>query len=1350
MKVIIRKTAALILALAMIVTFMPIYGMGAIAYAEDEEVAAEQNTAGGEDLAAGEEISGNEAGEGDQISPDEEDPVGEDPIVEEPVAGDEAAPEEVVVEEAAGEEEEPFIAKGIKKAPISIDKGDDDGDDDGDDNPFPFPNFELEQTDGVQGRLYDTGNATFKIPDEAFAIDGTQIDEIEPFVGIPQDGPWESLGTDCFYYDKNAHTITVFGSKIAEIYPPVAWVPDDIGISFEAFDGTDHSDGHTLWIAGTRVQMHYSYVSNYLPEDRSVLPHWDGSINGTMWAYVDTEEYPNSDDEDIPLQITDVEVSDEDRDLLEDFHPDSDDDNHWWYYRAGSEMGTVTFHITYTDYDGVEKTHDMHLHIGGDIYEANLYSEGDIDMGLPGSEIIFHAWGNHKYMTEGEDSHEDQTDKGLEFEWTLERGSDLATITPVPGDPTTAVLKFNEPEEGQDPKNGGARVKVIIKDTRDPNNPDQEKASAQRWIELRDDYYYIMPAGLNVYQQIGQTETATFELRHYKYGGGEGYNDEGFKPVDIEAFRWNFDENAFVITQDGGEAVSEGDWVSGSSKFSLTRKGDWRNDIHLQVKYSDEEGNPREYGRNYWFFDMNYDLWFDRGDIDVFSDIPDEDFQEATTFRLDTGNFGSGDEAEENFDFTITAGNLREGTDYFVNRDGNELVVTFNRESLKSWWGRDIRIEAKVESKTLDWSRENDVWLHLREARYDFDPESPREMLPGWDYGTDKLHVYIENTEYPWGQDFDFPITGVYVDPDEAQAHLEDLDISEDGFWFRAGSNGQVDFLISYIDEKDVEHTGDDAYRFTVNIVGDIYEVWQHRDGPSDNGLPGTSIELWADGVHRYITKNGEQRETWEGLDYGWRFAYGEEFATLTVDENDHSHATLTFKELPDGEDWIDEEVRVEVGLMDPESDDPQDWRAMEDRNYWVRSEYDELWPTELGLLNLGQSTDDITFTVRHYSLSENGEAGYREYPVDKMEWRFNQDDISISFEEDELSDGEQKEGDTFSFFRKKSWDTNADYTVWFRDEYGGECEMGGGFHFDTLNYDQWFDSHDVNVYDDWPWTINLQRNEDLDYSGLETRIRVGHYEDEDVFVPAPDNCWSLSDDGMSVTVYGDKMAENDIREMWVYAEAFYDGEDVGESGECNVRLEESCTSRGEEHLWLEAPPEYADCYSPGWQKMMCWNCHEKRIVEVPARGHIATEVKAKAATASKEGNVQYWTCSFCGKVFSDKDCTNEVDEDSRIIPKGITLSKLTAQSKGFTATWKKPAGDYLTHTTGYEIQYALDSKFKKSPKTVSVTKNTTVTKKVTKLKAKTKYYVRIRTYRTIDGKKAYSPWSKAKTITTK
>jgi hypothetical protein len=80
---------------------------------------------------------------------------------------------------------------------------------------------------------------------------------------------------------------------------------------------------------------------------------------------------------------------------------------------------------------------------------------------------------------------------------------------------------------------------------------------------------------------------------------------------------------------------------------------------------------------------------------------------------------------------------------------------------------------------------------------------------------------------------------------------------------------------------------------------------------------------------------------------------------------------------------------------------------------------------------------------------------------------------------------------------------------------------------------------------------------------------------------------------------------------------------------------------------------------------------------------------------------------------------------------------------------WNKQA----TQTTGYEIQYAANSKFS-SAKTVNVKKNGTTSTTIKSLKGKTKYYVRIRTYKTVkvngENTKVYSSWSKAKTVTTK
>ncbi len=95
--------------------------------------------------------------------------------------------------------------------------------------------------------------------------------------------------------------------------------------------------------------------------------------------------------------------------------------------------------------------------------------------------------------------------------------------------------------------------------------------------------------------------------------------------------------------------------------------------------------------------------------------------------------------------------------------------------------------------------------------------------------------------------------------------------------------------------------------------------------------------------------------------------------------------------------------------------------------------------------------------------------------------------------------------------------------------------------------------------------------------------------------------------------------------------------------------------------------------------------------------------------------------------------------------PKSAKLKKATGSKKAITLTWAKVKG-----VKGYQIQVATDKKFKKNKKTVTIKKQKTTKTTVKKLKAKKKYFVRIRTYKTVNGKKVYSSWSKAKTVKTK
>ena len=98
-----------------------------------------------------------------------------------------------------------------------------------------------------------------------------------------------------------------------------------------------------------------------------------------------------------------------------------------------------------------------------------------------------------------------------------------------------------------------------------------------------------------------------------------------------------------------------------------------------------------------------------------------------------------------------------------------------------------------------------------------------------------------------------------------------------------------------------------------------------------------------------------------------------------------------------------------------------------------------------------------------------------------------------------------------------------------------------------------------------------------------------------------------------------------------------------------------------------------------------------------------------------------------------------------KINPPKTSLSSLTASGRGFTARWYKKT----VQVSGYQIQYSRSSRFT-SPKTVKITRNYITSKKVTKLLGKKRYYVRVRTYKMVNGVPFYSGWSGSKYITTK
>lgn len=145
------------------------------------------------------------------------------------------------------------------------------------------------------------------------------------------------------------------------------------------------------------------------------------------------------------------------------------------------------------------------------------------------------------------------------------------------------------------------------------------------------------------------------------------------------------------------------------------------------------------------------------------------------------------------------------------------------------------------------------------------------------------------------------------------------------------------------------------------------------------------------------------------------------------------------------------------------------------------------------------------------------------------------------------------------------------------------------------------------------------------------------------------------------------------------------------------------------------------------------------RSVRVMVKGTKQDEVKdSKPATKPSKPATTPSTTQPTTKPSTTKNTET-------VKPKKTSIKKLSKGKKKFTVTWAKVSG-----VKGYQIQYSSDKKFKKNNKSVTVTKQKTTKATVKKLKSKKKYYVRVRTYKTVNGKKIYSSWSKVKSVKTK
>ncbi len=130
-------------------------------------------------------------------------------------------------------------------------------------------------------------------------------------------------------------------------------------------------------------------------------------------------------------------------------------------------------------------------------------------------------------------------------------------------------------------------------------------------------------------------------------------------------------------------------------------------------------------------------------------------------------------------------------------------------------------------------------------------------------------------------------------------------------------------------------------------------------------------------------------------------------------------------------------------------------------------------------------------------------------------------------------------------------------------------------------------------------------------------------------------------------------------------------------------------------------------------------------------------------ATGRKKIGKYRVTVKFKGNYYK-----GTMNEYFRINPKGTSITKLVSTKKNqFKVSWKKRA----KNCSGYQIIYSTNPKFGifYSPyPTVKGYKNTS--KEIKNIPENGKFYVKVRTYKVVKGKRYFSKWSKPKSVIVK
>ena len=810
--------------------------------------------------------------------------------------------------------------------------------------------------------------------------------------------------------------------------------------------GEEHIARDSFWVEPVDPVLSYN-----IPDwNRNVLPYWDQWINRYENGFVSDANHVWGGDFLVELSgLTVVNENEEAPSVIIEH-----EDENGWNLRPTENMGYADVSYTFTDENGEQKPASFRIFVSGDVFDVWIDTPQNFNQFRPGATMNLTAESSHSTFSP-EEGHQILSTENVTYEWSIAEGAELVSLE---AEGNTANVTAGE-------EDGFVLVHVKAYDL-NPETGEKELAGEtdmDLWVSS--DFTYLLPGSLPSDLQLGESLDLKPEYIHQYFDEeSETYVSEAFTNV---RYRFNYDENAFLIRDANGETVRPEEYTEGcygaDAVFSITRRAVYSTNIFMAVEVLYEDGMYyEEWSRDYWFEDLPRNAWFEAdhrdewGNATVFTTQEDYTITLVTEGLGDTGlsvewTAGSFTDPQEFESFTAIEGLLT------VAPDGMSAVVNpglaLTDEIIQKNNGH-IYLWADIYQGDIILGS-TDMNINIAEPQYNYHFPGDMNVLPFWDQWIPRtMNADIFDENHPDWENVNIEIRNLTVANEDEENPTVILDNEDENGW-NLHPTETPGFAVVSFDYTDA--LGEDqSYSFRINMYNDVFDAWISVDNDVDMYQPGSYFTVYPNASHQaFSEEEGHHDVSTENVTFEWVFDQGEELVEAEY-EGDCIHLTA-------GEEEGDILLRLLAFDLDPETGER--FQAGESNRWFhIWSDYTVLLPGELEKdnLKLGESIT-INPDYIHYYRDDAGAFAEEELANVRFRVDFDPEMLAVS-DKDGNELGWTEEGFTYtdacygtdvSFIvtKKVPEGTNIHVTV--------EREREDGSYSDDWGRDYWFGHND-------------------------------------------------------------------------------------------------------------------------------------------------------------------------------------------------------------------------------------------------------------------------------------------------